>query len=289
MNRNTRTLIVLAVAAVIAGLASYGVYLAVKRMPVREVEVAHTFVVAAAHPISAGARLAEGDVKLVAWPEKAVVPGSFTKVDDIVNRGVLTPLLENEPLVETKLAPVEAGAGLTPTIPRGMRAISLKVDEVIGVAGFVTPGTRVDVFVTLTQPDKQQGNLTRMVLSNVQVLAAGTKYERDQNAATQAMPSSVVTLLLSPLDAEKVVLASNDGKLMLALRNPMDVEPTLTAGTQTANLFGDAAPAPAPAAPRVVTPRPRPVAAPPTPEPVAVKRYSVEAIRGAKRSEETLQ
>jgi pilus assembly protein CpaB len=285
MNRNTRTVVVLVVAVVIAALASYGVYAAIRSMPVREVEVAHTFVVAATHPLPAGARVTEADVKLVAWPENSKLPGAFDKVEQVVNRGVIVPVLENEPLAEAKLAPVEAGAGLTPTIPPGMRALSVRVNEVVGVAGFVTPGTRVDVLVTLKQPDNS--SLTRVVVSNVTVLTAGTKLEQDQDKnKPQAMPSSVVTLLLTPEDAEKIVLASNDGSIMLALRNPLDIAPTQTPGTRTAALYGDAprpVAASAPSPRRAAPPPPPPVAAPPPPA-----KYSVEAIRGAKRTEETL-
>src|SRR6185369_7925379 len=132
-------------------------------------------------------------------------------------------------------APIAAGAGLPPTIPAGMRAISVRVNEVVGVAGFVIPGTRVDVLVTL-----KQGNdtVTRVVVSNVQVLTAGTRYDQDKSKNGEPIPSSVVTLLLAPADAERVVLASTDGQIMLALRNPLDVAPTATAGTSSAMLFG---------------------------------------------------
>jgi pilus assembly protein CpaB len=286
MNRNTRTIVVLAIAVAIAALASYGVYGAIKSIPVREVEVAHTFVVAASHQLPAGARVTEADVKLVPWPEKAMLPGSFDKIEQVVNRGVVVPVLENEPIAEGKLTPVEAGAGLTPVIPPGMRAISVRVNEVVGVAGFVTPGTRVDVMVTLKQQDGS--SLTNVVVSNVTVLTAGTKLEQDQDKnKPQAMPSSVVTLLVSPEDAEKVVLASNDGSIMLALRNPLDLAPTETQGTRTAALYGNA-PKPVPA----VAPAPRKTPPPPPPQPVAAPppppKYSIEAIRGAKRTEEVL-
>jgi pilus assembly protein CpaB len=286
MNRNTRTLIVLLVAFIAAGVAAYGVFAMIKNRPVQEVEVAHTFVVAATHSLPAGARLTPDDVKLVAWPERAKVPGAFTKVEDVVNRGVLSPVLENEPLAEAKLAPVGAGAGLPPTITPGMRAISVRVNEVIGVAGFVTPGTRVDVFVTLKQGE---GSITRVVVSNVQVLTAGTRYDQDKSKNGEAIPSSVVTLLVTPEDAERVVLASTDGQIMLALRNPLDAGPTSTSGTRTANLFGGAVPpSDAPVRqvvrPKVVEAPPPPVVAPPPPPPP----YRVEAIRGAKRTEETV-
>src|SRR5438045_2321241 len=149
MDRNTRTLIVVLVALVAAGIASYGVYQTIGRVPIREVEVAHVFVVAAAKPLATGARVAAEDLKLVAWPEKAQIPGSFSKIEAVANRGLIADVQENEPLTESKLASAEAGAGLPPTIPPGMRAISIQVNEVVGVAGFVVPGTHVDVLLTL--------------------------------------------------------------------------------------------------------------------------------------------
>ena len=291
MNRNTRTLIVVLVAVVAASVASYGVWLAIQRQPVRVVEVPHTYVVAAAHTLTAGARVTAADLKLVAWPERAVVPGSFATVDAVVDRGVITQVLENEPLTETKLAPREGGAGLQTTIPEGMRAISVRVNEVIGVAGFVVPGTRVDVLVTLKD---NNDTTTRTVVGNVQVLTAGTRYDQDKSKDGEPIQSSVVTLLLTPEDAGRVVLASAEGSIMLALRNPLDIAPASSAATRTASLFGaPVAVAPPPssgAAPRTVRPRPLPqaVEAPPPP-PAPPKPYTVEAIRGAKRSEETVK
>ncbi|MES1256309.1 MAG: Flp pilus assembly protein CpaB, partial [Acidobacteriota bacterium] len=139
MDRNTRTLVVVLVAVTTAALATYGVYTAVLRMPVRQVEVAHSFVVVAARPLQTGAMVTAGDLKVVAWPSRAPLAGAFSKPEAVVNRGVIAPVLENEPVTETKLAPIEAGAGLPPSIPAGMRAISVRVNEVVGVAGFVVP------------------------------------------------------------------------------------------------------------------------------------------------------
>lgn len=168
--------------------------------------------------------------------------------------------------------------------------MSVKVNEVIGVAGFVVPGTRVDVMVTMKQGDKE--NMSRVVVSNVQVLTAGTRYDQE-NAQKEgkAIPSTVVTLMVTPEDAERIALAQAEGQLMLSLRNPMDTEPTDTAGVRTAGLFGaPPAPArpparlPAQAASRTVVPRP-PVVAPAPPSPF----YTVEAIRAAKRTEEVVK
>lgn len=286
MTRNTRTILVLLIALATAGVATMLVARAIQQRPVATPQAPQIQVVVAAHPLANGALITPGDVKLIGWPADALVPGSFSKVEDVTNRGLLTAVLENEPLTESKLAAVGAGAGLPPTITPGMRAISVRVNEVVGVAGFVTPGNRVDVFVTLKQKDT---SVTKVVVSNVQVLTAGTKYEQDRNKSGEAMPSSVVTLLLSPEDAERTVLAATEGQIMLALRNPLDVDPTGTNGTQLSSLYGaPTAPVPAP----VVRPAPKPrVAAPPPPPPPPPepKPYTVEVVRGAKRTEEAIR
>src|SRR5919108_2097415 len=134
MNRNTRMIVVFAVAVVMAALASFGVYLAVKSIPQQTVEVAQIQTVVAARPLPMGALVKPEDLKLISWPADNPLPGSFTSLDPVVNRGVVSPLAENEPVTEVKLAKVGAGAGLPPTIPEGMRALSVKVDEVVGVA-----------------------------------------------------------------------------------------------------------------------------------------------------------
>jgi pilus assembly protein CpaB len=291
MNRNARTLVVVLVALIVAGIATLGVYRAIKRLPVREVEVAHTYVLVADRPIAIGVRLSEADVKLVPWPSRTPLQGAHAKPEEVVNRGVIAPVLENEPITEAKLAPLEAGAGLPPTIPPGMRAISVRVNEVIGVAGFVVPGARVDLLVTLKRDNE---SVTRVVVSNVQVLTAGTRYDQEKAKAGEAMPSTVVTVLLTPADAERTVLATAEGQLMLALRNPLDAAPTSTPGTHTASLFGSERrePPQAPARPKpvaVVAPA-VPAAAPAPAVPAAAPApYVVEAIRAAKRSHEQVQ
>jgi pilus assembly protein CpaB len=285
MNRNTRTLIVLVVAVLMASIAAYGVYLAEKSRPVKEVEVARIQAVVATHALSVGTLVTKDDLKLVPWPAASPVPGSFTEVEKALNRGVIIAVSENEPLTESKLAPIGAGAGLTPTITEGMRALSVKVNEVIGVAGFVIPGTRVDVLVTVKRPDGT--SQSRVVLSNVQVLTAGTRY--DQERATKEgkpIPTSVVTLLLTPEDAEKMTLSSEEGRVMLALRNPLDTAPTKTEGARMTALLGEAS---APPVKKVVDGRQIAKAAPKPPPPPAPKIYTVETIRAAKRSEEEVR
>jgi pilus assembly protein CpaB len=282
MDRRTRTILVLAVAVLTASAASYGVYSAVKRIPVREVEVATVHAVVATANLPVGALVTAEQVKLVPWPSRNQVPGAFSSIEQVVNRGVVQAVGENEPVTERKLAPLGAGAGLSPTIPAGMRAISVKVNEVIGVAGFVVPGSRVDVLVTVDEAGGR-GGMARAVVSNVEVLTSGTRYDQQKAQADgKPIPTTVVTLLATPQDAERITLAAVEGKVMLTLRNPLDTEPTKTEGIRLANLTG--APAPPPVKKQV---KGRTVVV--TPPPPAPKIYSVEAIRAAKRSEEVVK
>lgn len=282
MTRRNRTLLVLFVAVAVASAGSYFVYRAVSSIPVREVEVKSYYVAVAAKPLPVGTMVRESDVKLVPWPASSPVAGGYSKVEEVVNRGVIASVVEHEPLTATKLSSVEAGAGLPPTIATGMRAISVKVNEVIGVAGFVVPGTRVDVVVTI---GKQDDSMSRVIVSNVQVLTAGTKYDQEQAKDGKPMPTTVVTLLVTPTDSERIALASTEGSIMLALRNPLDSAPTDTKGTKLASLLG--APEPAPVI-RVARGIPRALPPPPPPAPVPTI-YAVETIRAAKRVSEVVK
>src|SRR3954468_19785850 len=147
MNRRNRHLVVLAIAVMTASLASLGVYRAASAVP-RKGEQTPQPVVVAARPLAIGAQLTANDVKVVFWPASSPLPGAIGNVKDVVNRGLLTGVVLNEPLTQTKWSAMKSGAGLPPAIPQGMRAISVKVNEVIGVAGFIVPGSRVDVIVT---------------------------------------------------------------------------------------------------------------------------------------------
>jgi len=284
MNRTARTLLVLLVAVAVAGVASYAVYRAVQRMPVRQVEVAQVQVAVAARPIPIGSLLTRDMVKVVGWPASAPVAGSFDSPEALLDRGAVVSIAENEPITESKLAPKEAGAGLPPTIPAGMRAMSVKVNEVIGVAGFAVPGTRVDVLATVGRG--QQESATRTVVSNVLVLTAGTRY--DQDAPKQdgkPIPTTVVTLAVLPADAERIALAQAEGEVMLALRNPLDDQPTQTSGVRLTGLMAGPG---GPPVEKTVKGRKVVVASKP-PAPPAPSVYTVEAIRGAKRTEETVK
>ncbi len=283
-----RHLIVISVAVLTAALASSGVYLAIKRIPVREVEVAQQFVVVAARSLPTGVRVTARDVRLAPWPSSSMVAGGFSSVDAVVNRGLLSSVVENEPLVESKLARPNAGAGLPPAIPPGMRAMSVKVNDVIGVAGFIDPGTRVDLVVTIRKRDE---STSRTVVSNVEVLTAGSRSDQQKvKDGKPAVAAAVVTLLVKPDEAERIALAQAEGQIMLALRNPLDTESDgecrCTHGGVARRGYRGRPPAKAPA----VAKKPAVVAAavtvpPPAPAP---RIYTVEAIRAAKRTEEVV-
>jgi pilus assembly protein CpaB len=290
LNRNTRMLVVVGIAVVTATLASLGVYVAIRRRPALQVETPSAFVVVAATPLELGVSLTRDHVRQIAWPARNPVAGSFSKIEDVVNRGLVAPVLENEPITESKLAPLESGAGLPPAIRPGMRAMSVKVNEVIGVAGFVVPGTKVDVLVTIHE---ERSSMTRVVVSNAQVLAAGTRYDEAQaKKEGKPIPSSVVTLMVSPSDAERIALASTEGQLMLALRNPLDTNTARTPGIRTAELFEAEPTRPAPpkasAPPRQVT-RVAEVAPPPPPPPPVAAPPTVETIKAGKREKEVIR
>jgi pilus assembly protein CpaB len=288
MDRSKRTAVVVGVAVVLAAVASLGMYRIVSRMPAAQAaEMKTVGVVVAQHPLKLGTRITTDHVKLVQWPANAPVANSFSKLEDVLNRGLISTVDENEPLTQSKLAALEAGAGLPPSIPPGMRAISLKVNEVVGVAGFVVPGTRVDVMVTLSGKNRDQDSTTRVVLSNAQVLTAGTRYDQEKAKDGAPIPSTVVTLLVTPDDGERVALAAAEGQIMLTLRNPLDQDATSTNGVRTAALFGHPVPEPlkVPAVRRGPAKPPAPVVVADTVPAV----YTVEAIRGAKRSQEIVR
>lgn len=291
MTRQSRTAIVLGIALVAAAVASYGVYEAVTKMPVKQVETATVPIVVASQAMPIGTRLTAENVKLVNWPAKATVENGFSNVSAVLDRGLVMPVAENEPIFDTKLAPREAGVGLPPSIPEGMRAMSVKVDEVVGVAGFVVPGTHVDVLAIVHPPQKYDEKVVTTVVKNVQVLTAGTRIDQEKAAKdAKPIPSTVVTLLVSPDDAQKVALAQKNGDVMLALRNPLDTGQADVAPIGTTGLLGGpvvAPPAPkaAPVVKRIVA-RPAPVAVTVPPPPPA---YTVIAIRGAKRTEEVVK
>jgi pilus assembly protein CpaB len=267
MNRN-RLIIGLVVAVAVAFILATFVYRVFKEASIKPVAKASQHIVVASVPLQLGTRLDANNVKLVDWPAGLAVAGMMTRIEDVANRALITPVAQNEPIMEAKLASQQSGAGLSATIPEGMRALSVSVNEVVGVAGFVIPGTMVDVLVTGNIP-AGSGTVTRTILENVRVLAAGQKIEQDRDGKPQTVP--VITLLVNPEDASKLTMAANQGKLQLALRNTIDTKVVSPAPVLQATLFGGALPAPV----KHVGSSKAPPAPPPT--------YVIEIITGNKR------
>jgi pilus assembly protein CpaB len=186
----------------------------------------------AARDLPPGALLSPDDVRLVDWPGEVLPLGYSGAAEELVGRGLLVGVRANEPLLSEKLATRDGGGGMPILIPQGMRAVSVRVDEVIQVAGFVTAGTRVDVLVTLEQAST---TVTRAILQNAQVLAAGQTVERDVEGKPYTV--SVITMLVTPNDAEKLTLAASEGRIQLALRSMLDMSPASTSGANLAGLL----------------------------------------------------
>jgi pilus assembly protein CpaB len=238
-------------------------------------------VVVATTNLHMGAEIKAKDVRVVEWPAAAVPSNAFANPADAIGRGVVAPIVSNEPLLQAKLASPDGGTGLTPAIPRGLRALSVKVNEVIGVAGYVLPGTRVDVVATVSPTLNQVDMTSKVILTNVPVLASGTRLEGESDKGTP-VSVTVVTLLVDPEQAEKLTLASSEGKIQLALRNPLDTDTPQTRGIRPMALLSARSTTPQPA-------RPRAAAAPTVPAPAVEEPLTVEIIRGDKRSREFVQ
>jgi len=227
-------------------------------------------IVVAAKRIELGQRLTTADLREIPWPDATKPHGAFVRINDCLDRALITPVVENELILEEKLAPKEAGGGLSVAIPEGTRAISVRVDDVVSVAGFVVPGTMVDVLVT---GNTQGGDsITRTILQDLRVLAVGQKSEPDREGKPQTY--TVVTLLVTPEEAEKVTMASTEGKIHLALRNTIDTKQVNPPPVDRASLFAGAPP-PRPQAPKV-----RREAPPPAPKPP--EAYVIDVIQGDK-------
>jgi pilus assembly protein CpaB len=265
--RKLRPWLVLLLALSSGGLAAYLAlqYLRQQAAPVIVADSRKGRVVLATRDLPLGHVLSEEDVKSVSWPGDAVPQGYLGSTELAVGRGVIVPLHENEPLLDTKLASKDAGGGLAIAVSEGMRAVSVRVDDVISVAGFVGPGTRVDVLLTLSPPGNDADPTTKVILQNVQTLAAGQSVQKDREGRAQTV--TVITVLVTPEQAEALALASNQGRIQLALRNTLDTLTVRTAGVRASGLLG----------PRLGQGG-APPAGPRTPRPTAPTRVSTETI-----------
>ena len=296
--RNKRLLIAIAAAVVFGLIAAVSVsrYLASAREYTRNLNN----VVIAKVEIPVGSRITAEQLTIAQFPRSVAPDGTFPKVDEhLIGRVAVVRIGAREPITETRLAPIGSAAGLSSVIPEGYRAMNVRVDDVVGISGFIMPNTLVDIVVVIDPPDNdnRRERISKIVLQNIKVLANGQNLDKPKNEK-EAERVRTVTLQVTPEQAEKLALASSEGRLQLVMRNSIDQGDEVTPGANKRTLLsGDrATPIPEPGfggqpAPRVAAapkhPRPRPAAAEtavkvsaPAPAP---ERPSVEVIKGTKK------
>jgi pilus assembly protein CpaB len=278
---NRRLLVILMCAFVLAAGASYVVYRVVGTQVSARARPQVTQVVLAARDLEIGTLIRDTDLK-TGEIVGALPKGASAKADGLLGRGVVSTIYAGEPIFDSRLAPAGSGGGLAATIPPGMRACAVKVNDVVGVAGFVLPGMRVDVLISGNVPGvpSTEGPKVRTLLQNIAVLSAGTNIQKDNEG--KPVQVQVVNLLVTPKQAELLSLASNETRIQLVLRNPLDTEMAKPPGSAMAALFADPNAPPKPAA-HVGTPRRMP---PVVQKPAAPRYYLVEVLNGSTKKEE---
>jgi pilus assembly protein CpaB len=277
---NKRLLTILLLAFVIAGACAFLVFRVVgSRLGAGQPST--TKVVAAAADIKLGTVLTAANLTTV--DIAGTVPkGAILKPENAIGRGVVSDIYQGEPILDSRLAPVGSGGGLAATIPDGMRAIAVRVDDIVGVAGFVTPGMHVDVLVSGVPPgannapnsrQAMMGTEVKTILQNIQVLSAGVNIQKDAEGKPQSV--QVVNLLVTPEQAETLSLITSGVKIQLALRNPLDTKTQDVPMTAMGNIFGDLSPAPAHPVVHAIKKTPAPPG-----------KVSIEIYNGNKRTEE---
>jgi len=274
-----RIFIVLILAIAAGTVFAFGTYNYVQKIPAKTVQIPTMKIVVAGSDLDIGDEITKDSVRLIDWPTSAAPANGISDPNEVIGRGLVMPMIQNEPFLDLKLAPKDAGAGLPPAIPPGLRAVSVKVNEVIGVAGYVLPGTHVDVVATVSPTQSASDVTSKVILTNVLVLAAGTKIEQGEKDK-KPIAVSVVTMLVDPEQAERLTLASTEGKIQLALRNPLDKTTPITRGVKTAALLGALA-----TTPRAIARPGTAVSAPSGP----LDLTTVEVIRGDKRAREVVR
>lgn len=236
--RRRRVMLVLALAMLSGLVAAYSALRFLQQRPdvVAMTPVTTTNqVVVAARDLDVGIIIRPEDLTTIAWPGEGVPLGYLSSIDDVTERGLIVSVNANEPILAAKLADRGVGGGLPVVIPQGMRALSIRVDEIVGVSGFVTSGTRVDVLLTAQLLGAREPE-TRVIMQNVQVRAAGQTIERDEEG--KPLTVSAVTVLVTPEEAEALVAAAGQGRIQLALRSWMDVDEVETQGTRASAVMG---------------------------------------------------
>lgn len=279
---NRRLVSVMFFALIVASGTSYLLYrLVLVRIQAQPKPVPTNRVLVAKHDLQVGALIHDEDVAEADWGGPIPAEAIKTRAD-VVGRGIIANVYQNEPILEHRLAPKGAGAGLAATIPVGMRAVAIRVNDVVGLAGFVLPGMRVDVLMDGNPPGGEQtrnGTLCRTILQNIEVLSAGQKIEKNVEGKPEI--AQVVNVLVTPDQAETLNLASSETKVQLVLRNPLDTQNEVTKGTSIARLFGQSEVAAI--RPPVRMPVARAVAAPS--KHAEHEALTIEIFEGAKKSQ----
>ena len=281
MNR-TRIGIVVVVAVLLALFASIGTYrfLSEKGQMAEEARLQTVGVVVAAAEIPFGSTISPDQVVLSAWPKDRYPKDVLSDLKAAVGRVARRQFTMGEPIVESKLLTTSKNVGmLSLRIPQGMRAFTVRVNEAVGVGGFLMPDARVDVLLTTASSDQRATQMSKIILEDIRVLAVGQTIDQEDSKPISA---GTVTLAVTPEDAEKLALASNDGKIHLVLRNFEDSEKVKTSGIDKDRLLSGQRSVPGP----VKKERSRVQKVAPA-SPVRVKRFTVEVIKGNSRSEET--
>jgi len=277
MNRN-RLLMIGFVALAIGALVSFAVYRNLQSSRGPSTGPGEDILVAAGD-LQVGTKIDDKDLRFVHFPSADLPAGVFHLKNKVIGRGVVVPISRGEFILTNKLAGENAGYGLPALIPPGMRAISVRVNDTTSVSGFVLPGTRVDVLLT-GNPEGSSQQQTTTVLENVAVIATGQRLER--NSAGEPQNTPVITLLVSPDDAQKLALAVSQGHIQLALRNPLDTKQVELAAARSDALYRSIAP---PATPPATRPKPAKHISAPTPPPVPTT-FTVEVYKGDKKEED---
>jgi pilus assembly protein CpaB len=276
MNRN-RLFFIGLVALLLGGFVAFLVYKNLAKPSTAA--MAGESVIIAADDIQVGTKIADSDLKQVQFPAATLPKGYYSKKSQVLGRGAILPISAGEFILPNRLAGENSGYGLPSLIPPGMRAVSVRVNDIVAVAGFVIPGTHVDVLLT-GNPGNSGEQQTTTVLENVAVIATGQKLERNSAGEPQSTP--VITLLVSPDDGQKLTLASSQGHIQLALRNPLDTKQESVASATTNSLYRNGPAAPALPAVKTKSKHVSAVAAPPAP-----RVYSIEVYRGTDKKDVT--
>lgn len=290
--RNKRFFIVLVGALIFGVLAAVSVSKYLSSAQAYTKNLNKVAVAKVAIPI--GSKIVAEQITVVQFPKESTPDGAYDSPEKLVGRVAVVNIAAREPITEIRLAPEGTAAGLSAVIPEGYRAMTVKVDDAAGISGFIQPGTMVDVVVTIDPAEgaSRQDPVSKIVLQNIKVLASGQNIDKPENER-EANSVKAVTLQVTPEQAEKLALASAEGKLQLVMRNQIDQGDEQTPGVNKRNLLsGDVAvPAPEPGSlkseqpkesrpVRRSAPAPKPAAAP-APQPTP--RASVEMIEGAKK------